>query len=91
MSGIEDRLSLLRARFLERARSDAEALAAALQSGDIATISRLAHGIAGNAGLFGFPDVSAEASSLEYAIEEAEPMWPDRTRALVTSLRALSA
>lgn len=70
MSAFDDRLAALRARFLARAADDHAALTAARDAGDREAIRSIAHSLAGGAGIFGFPEVSAAARALEEADEE---------------------
>lgn len=69
MSEFDDRLTELRARFLARAADDYAALRAARDAGDCETIRRIAHSLAGGAGIFGFPEISAAARVVEEADE----------------------
>lgn len=62
-----------RARFLARAAEDARRIAQALEAGDWATVRDVCHGISGNAGMFGFPDVGAAAQRVERAIGAGTP------------------
>ncbi|MGK6354658.1 Hpt domain-containing protein [Sphingomonas sp. DT-207] len=70
MSDFDDRLAGLRARFLARAADDHAALAAAREAGDREAIQRIVHSLAGGAGIFGFPEISAAARAVEEAGEE---------------------
>ena len=65
MSDFDARMGQLRARFLERATAEREQLAAALGAGDLASLERLAHGLSGSAGVFGFSQISRAAQQLE--------------------------
>lgn len=69
------RLDTLRNIFVQRAKSDATALAscrAALAKGANATtlgrVRMIAHGLAGAAGLYGFDRISSDAAALEEAV-----------------------
>lgn len=57
------------ARFLARAAGDAGRIREALAAGDFATIRTVCHGLSGNAGMFGFDDIGAEAQAVEEAID----------------------
>jgi len=72
------RLDTMRKIFVQRAKSDATALAscrpALVQDASAATLGRirtLAHGLAGAAGLFGFDRISSDAAALEEAVVAA--------------------
>lgn len=58
-----------RARFLKRAADDALRVEQALAARDFAIVGSLCHGLSGNAGMFGFPDVGASAQAVEEAID----------------------
>lgn len=75
MSALEERLEALRTRFLVRARADQAALLVARKAGDTAEIRRLCHGLAGAAGTFGFPKISAAALRVEEA-EDVDTCLP---------------
>ncbi|NBW11747.1 MAG: Hpt domain-containing protein [Caulobacteraceae bacterium] len=60
-----DPLAPLRARFRLRAAEDLTRLQALRQAGDAAELRRLAHGISGAAGTFGFPDLSEAAGRID--------------------------
>jgi HPt (histidine-containing phosphotransfer) domain-containing protein len=70
MTDFDDRLAALRARFLARAADDRAALATAQKANDREAIRRIAHGLAGAAGVFGFADISAAARAVEEAGED---------------------
>lgn len=72
-NAFDERMAALRARFIARAAADRAALAEAGQAGDDAEIRRIAHGLAGAAGTFGFPEVSAAALRVEEA-DDIRPM-----------------
>ena len=72
MSAFDERMAALRQRFLARAAADRAALIEARLNADRAAICRIAHGLAGAAGTFGYPELSAAALRVEEA-EEAEP------------------
>ena len=64
----EDRLAELRKTFGSRSQADRDKLKAAFESGAREDMMEIAHSLAGNGGLFGFPDISAAAHELELAI-----------------------
>jgi len=69
MTGFDDRMAELRTRFVERAKEDRAALTAALVEGDHAAVRRIAHSLAGNAGIFGFPGITDAARAIEDALD----------------------
>lgn len=73
MSGFDDRMAQLRARFIVRAREDRNALREGGGAGDRARLREIAHSLAGNGGIFGFPEISAAASAIEDALDEDAP------------------
>ena len=70
MTAFDDRLRELRQRFIDRSRSDRDALAAALAADDRPELQRLGHSLAGAGGLFGFPEISDAGQRLEDALDE---------------------
>jgi HPt (histidine-containing phosphotransfer) domain-containing protein len=83
---MDDRMAKLRERFIARSRVDREALAGAFAGGNRVELGRIAHGLSGAGGLFGFPAISALASQLESGVDRNEP-----DSALQTKLDALTA
>jgi HPt (histidine-containing phosphotransfer) domain-containing protein len=85
-----DKLRQLRRLFVERSESDRLELERACRERDRETLRHLAHGLAGNGGLFGFPAISASARALELALAE-DADW-DRLgaacEALIAAMRA---
>lgn len=71
MDEFERRMDLLRVRFAERAGADGEALRNAWASRDLDALRRIAHGLAGNAGLFGYTDLGMVARELEEALDKS--------------------
>lgn len=69
MSAFEDRFAELRAKFAERSLSDRDRLKAAFDHNDREGLKQIAHSLAGNGGLFGYPQVSAAGLALEEAID----------------------
>ncbi|QIL01367.1 Hpt domain-containing protein [Sphingomonas sinipercae] len=57
-------MAVLRRRFRDQGKARSERLAAACQRSDIEDIREVAHIIAGSAGLFGFPELAAQASDV---------------------------
>lgn len=68
MDEFERRMEALKARFVERAVGDGLALREARAAGDRVGMRRIAHGLAGNAGLFGQPQLGETASALDDAL-----------------------
>ncbi|MNV43636.1 Hpt domain protein [compost metagenome] len=85
----DDPLEPLRARFRERAGADGLALANALARGDAAEIERLAHGLAGAAGLFGYAEVGSMALQIDERFARGASFSVDRVQALVVALEGL--
>ena len=75
----------LRQRFVMRTISDRTLLVAAIHSGDWSDVRRLAHGLSGSAGVFGFSAVGLDAQALEEAIDAGE----DKRRLLDLGLALL--
>ena len=69
MSGSDQKMEMLRERFHRRAASDRAEIVVALRQGDFPQLLRLAHGLAGIAAIFGYQEVSVQASALEDGIE----------------------
>jgi HPt (histidine-containing phosphotransfer) domain-containing protein len=68
MDEFERRMEALRSRFVERAATDEAALRSAWAGRDVETVRRIAHSLAGNAGMFGHPQLSEAAGALEEAL-----------------------
>lgn len=73
MEEFERRMAALRDRFVERARADAAALRTAAAKADRAALRQIAHGLAGNAGLFGHAELGQAARALEIVLDQPEP------------------
>jgi HPt (histidine-containing phosphotransfer) domain-containing protein len=80
----------LRTRFLARARADRALLAIAVRQEDRDEIRRLAHGLSGTAGVFGFASLGKAAEALETAVDEGGD-WPDLRRVGAVLLDELEA
>ena len=78
----------LRARFLARAATEADALQQALDKGDAATLETLVHGLAGSAGLFGFQAIGEAAVRIDTVFAEGRAPDPDHVRDLIARVRA---
>lgn len=72
MEDFERRMEVLRARFVQRAQGDAQILRQAWDVRDDETLRRVSHSLAGNAGLFGQPQLSEAARQLEEALQRPE-------------------
>ena len=89
MTDFAGRMGALRERFVASAAGEADTLAEAGASGRWSEVRAIAHGLAGRAGMFGFPEVGAAALALEEGIEAgADPRGP--LSALIAMLRALT-
>lgn len=88
MSDAEAQMRRLRERFLARAESDRATMISALAVGDRAGLLKLAHGLAGVAGIFGYGDISSRASALEDAVDAGagEEMVSVLAQALIDAL-----
>lgn len=86
----DDPLAPLRARFQARAAIEAAALAQALAAGEAAEVERIAHGLAGAAGLFGFADVGAAAIAVDQAFAAGRPIDAAKVNRLIKTLQALA-
>lgn len=93
---IAARLAALGDRFALRLRNDLARLDALRGDapGHLPELAALAHGLAGAAGSFGFPEVGAAASAFEEAVErlregDDDPaVLPPRAEALASAIRA---
>jgi HPt (histidine-containing phosphotransfer) domain-containing protein len=62
-------MARLRAQYRTRLERDGEALGSAQAAGDRAALLRIAHGLAGSAGTFGYPRISEAAHEAEEALD----------------------
>lgn len=76
------KLAELSQRFRLRAADEHRAIAGALADGDRATIAERAHKLAGNAGMFGHPEITEAALELENAAESDADMSAPAKRLL---------
>lgn len=92
MNDFETRMEALRSRFRSRAGDEATRLNVALTSGDRSELARASHALTGNAGLFGFADLSKQAALVEEAIDTGEGDNRIRmlTQTLIAALRAIA-
>lgn len=86
MSGIETAMAKLQQRFLDSTTRQADTLERLAGEGDGAGIRHIAHGLAGVAGMFGFPALGEMALAVDEA-EDAELVAG--ARQLVAALRSL--
>lgn len=73
MSGYEDQMASIRARFVDRLREDNAALQALAQGDDPdrdARIGEIAHRIAGMSGLLGFPELTVLGKEADRAARD---------------------
>ncbi len=90
MTPLQQRLGVLRLRFVDRARGDRARIEQALRDGDLAGVHALSHRLFGIAGTFGFAAVSAAAAELEAAIEECRPDVGDCADRLLDELAEMA-
>ena len=89
MTPFEQRMAEFHARFLARAAEDADKIEVALANADFVALRAVCHGLSGNAGVFGFGELGAQAQAVEEAVDAGEPAASVRTRA-VELLRQLA-
>ena len=70
MGDFDSRMAELRARFVARLEDERGRLVAALRLDDREEVRRIAHGLSGSGGVFGFPEISAAAEEVEVAVDE---------------------
>jgi len=85
----DDPLAALRAEFCVRATEDRAALAQALAVGDLDRAERVAHGLAGSAGLFGFTDIGAAALAVDDGFASGRGLDAAAADRLIAALDAL--
>ncbi|RZJ43184.1 MAG: hypothetical protein EON86_05750 [Brevundimonas sp.] len=83
----DDPLAALRLRFRERALSDADGLASALQHSNEQDIEALAHGLAGAAGLFGFSEIGRQAKDIDGQFAAGDRPARSDVEALIAAIR----
>lgn len=84
---MSDPMAALRTRFLKRAQEDLEALRRPVH--DREAIRVVAHRLSGAAGIFGFPDVSRLAATVDDQIHAGEPVQEAALSALIAAVEAL--
>ncbi|WP_428156186.1 Hpt domain-containing protein [Brevundimonas sp.] len=85
----DDPLAALRAEFCVRAVEDRAALAQALAVGDLDRVERVAHGLAGSAGLFEFTDIGAAALAVDDGFASGRGLDAAAADKLIAALDAL--
>lgn len=69
MAEIDARLAAIAERFAAQAGETAAAIGAALDAGNHAELARLAHSLAGRAGMFGYGVIGDAARAVEEAVD----------------------
>lgn len=82
-----DPMEALRTRFRTRALDEADQLETALAGDDRATLERLAHSLAGTAGLFGYRAIGEAAAAVDGAFARGDPDAPQAAPALIEAIR----
>ena len=80
-------MAALRLRFRERALADADQLEAALAANDRSQAEKVAHGLAGTAGIFGYRRISEAAAAADRAFASGRPDAASAAGALVAVVR----
>ncbi|MDZ4113705.1 MAG: Hpt domain-containing protein [Brevundimonas sp.] len=86
-----DPIAALRSLFVERCRTDLDELGRLLERRDVAGVGDIVHRIAGAAGSFGFPEISAAALVVDQQIrnnEEAREADLEQLLGLLAELEA---
>ena len=86
MSAMDDRMAALRTRFRTGLVQEAEQLEDRLSAGDLQAARRIVHGMAGRAGMFGFPELGAMALQAD---EAEDDRLPELGLALIGAIRQL--
>lgn len=87
---MNDALEALRARFRERARADADKISRAIYDGDYEVLEQVVHGLAGAAGLFGYPALSEYALAIDAEFEAGNKPSDEALNRLIEIIRAES-
>jgi HPt (histidine-containing phosphotransfer) domain-containing protein len=69
MAEIDARLAAIAERFAAQAGETADAIGAAMAAGNRAELARLAHSLAGRAGMFGYGAIGDAARAVEEAVD----------------------
>lgn len=83
-----DPMDALRRRFRARALDEADQLERALAADDRLALERLAHSLAGTAGLFGYRRIGEAAAAVDGAFARHDPDAPDAAPALIRAIRS---
>lgn len=92
MTGFDERMAALRQRFIARAADEAVEVESLIAATNWSGLRDLAHGLAGRAGMFGFPEVGERARQLEEAIDARAEAGLVRNLAadMLSNLRSLA-
>lgn len=82
-----DKMELLRQRYRGYALEEADQLESALAERDLAGIERIAHSLAGMAGLFGYSRVGAAAGAIDRAFARGDPDAHRSCQGLIAMIR----
>lgn len=85
----DDPLAVLKAEFRVRAVEDQAELEQARAVGDDDRVERVAHGLAGSAGLFGFSDIGAAALAVDDGFASGRGLDAAAVDRLIAALDAL--
>lgn len=80
-------LAELAARFISGAQIDAQRLEQALKSEDFDAIERIAHSMAGAAGIFGLTDIGAAALAIDDRFANGTRPAPEMVETLIARVR----
>lgn len=72
MDNFDDRMAVLRGRFIERTAIDVERMRAGIVANEWLEVRDICHGLAGRAGMFGFAVFGETARALEESIDRDE-------------------
>lgn len=86
MTQFDQKMDALRTRFISRASSEIAALCEAHLEHDEAAMRRIAHSLAGNAGLFGWPELGQRAREFEELLDR--PASAEEVRAKLDAVLA---
>lgn len=72
MAEFDDRMAALRGRFITQTAKDMERLRAGIVARAWVDVRDICHGLAGRAGMFGFPELGDAARALEESIDRCD-------------------
>lgn len=72
MAKFDDRMAALRGRFITQTANDVERLRAGIAAREWFDVRDICHGLAGRAGMFGFPELGDAARALEESIDRGD-------------------